>query len=247
MPLLVPPLPETPGSPGACFAPAPDAPGSLVGLEHEYSLTRDGQPLDFRTILHTLPVPGLRLDPGDINAYRLRSGLALTADGAEAELATPPISVQPGFAAEVELWAAMARTQLDAVLPAGVEASGYSTHISVALPGVEGEPVARLYARTFAAAFAFLIENTDSQGIYIRPRTGRLELCGDFVDGPRLGEWRRSRSGVCGHARPLWREHRWTCPRSCASSCCPAQTATAGECSAARMARICMRSLAKPC
>ena len=66
-----------------------EAPGEFVGIEHEYTLTRAGQPLDFRSIIHTLPINGRRLDPGDVNAYRLRSGLALTADGAEAELATP--------------------------------------------------------------------------------------------------------------------------------------------------------------
>ena len=187
MPLLAAPLPDTPHEPGAFFAPTPDAPGSLIGLEHEYALSRDGQPVDFRTIIHSLDVPGRRLDPGDINAYRLRSGLALTCDGTEAELATPPLPVRPGFAAEVEGWAAAARQLLDTILPLDVAAAGYSTHLSAALPGTDGDAVARLYAQTFAPTLAFLIENANSQGIYIRPRPGRLELCGDFVDGPRLG------------------------------------------------------------
>ena len=45
MPLLAAPLPDTPHEPGAFFAPTPDTPGSLIGLEHEYTLSRDGQPV----------------------------------------------------------------------------------------------------------------------------------------------------------------------------------------------------------
>ena len=70
-------------------APRPEAPGEFIGIEQEYNLSGHGQQLDFRSIIHTLPINGRRLDPGDVNAYRLRSGLALTADGAEPELATP--------------------------------------------------------------------------------------------------------------------------------------------------------------
>ena len=87
----------------------PDAVGKLVGFEHEYTLTRDGHPIDFRDLIHNLRIPGSRLDPGDINAYRLRSGMAITCDDAEAEVATPPLPVRPGFAREVESWARAAR------------------------------------------------------------------------------------------------------------------------------------------
>ncbi len=57
-------------------------PASLLGLEREYGLYRNGESLDFRRIIHDLPVPGQRLDPGDRNAYRCRSGLVATDEGA---------------------------------------------------------------------------------------------------------------------------------------------------------------------
>jgi hypothetical protein len=31
-----------------------------------------------------------------------------------------------------------------------------------------------------------LLDNPSSPGLLVRPRPGRLELCGDFADGPRL-------------------------------------------------------------
>ena len=46
-------------------APAVAAAGALVGIEHEYRvLDLLGRQVDFRTLLHTLPVDGERLDPG---------------------------------------------------------------------------------------------------------------------------------------------------------------------------------------
>ncbi|NUQ56412.1 MAG: hypothetical protein HUU14_11045, partial [Dehalococcoidia bacterium] len=77
---------------------APDpgaAPAGLLGIEHEYSLRNGDRPLDFSEAMRGLAIPGRRLDPGDVNAYRLPSGTALTADGAEAEVASPPIRVRP--------------------------------------------------------------------------------------------------------------------------------------------------------
>jgi hypothetical protein len=37
---------------------------SLVGLEHEYQLRRDGQAVDFRDLIHGLPVPRPAAGPG---------------------------------------------------------------------------------------------------------------------------------------------------------------------------------------
>ena len=168
-------------------APRWPGPGELIGIEHEYVVRRDGAVVDFRDLIHGLPIPGVRLDPGDRNAYRLPSGLALTCDEGEAEVATPPIEVRPGFARDVAAWANHGRSQLEGVLPASCELEGYSTHLSVAMPGLDGDDVARAYASTFAPALALLLEKPDSKGIYVRPRPGRLELCGEFVEGLRLG------------------------------------------------------------
>lgn len=161
--------------------------GGLVGIEHEY-MVRDGggAAIDFRDLIHTLPIDGLRLDPGDENAYRLRSGMALTADEREAEVASPPVVVEPGFAAAVAGWAAAGRRTVAGLLPPGFSIEGYSTHVSVAAPDVLVDEVSIEYALRFAAPLALLMESPESQGVYVRPRPGRLELCGDYVDGGRL-------------------------------------------------------------
>jgi hypothetical protein len=179
-------LPGLPGNLLGRSRAAGGAPDALLGLEHEYALAQRGAPLDFRDLIHRLPVDGLRLDPGDAHAYRLRSGMVLTADGAEAEIATPPIAVQPGFGPEIQRWASHGLAYLRSVLPRGVEVTGYSTHISVSMPVADCLDAARLYATTFAPALALLMENPASSGIYVRPRPGRLELCGDYVAGDRL-------------------------------------------------------------
>ena len=169
--------------------PLAPAPGALIGVEHEYRvLDVDGAPVDFRTLIHTLPIDGLRIDPGDTNAYRLRSGLVLTADDAEAELATPPIATGRGFASEAEAWSARGRRALERLLPAAYHLEGFSTHINVAMPDDLVDEVAVRYLRSFGLALAWLLESPHSLGIYVRPRPGRLELCGDFVDGERLAE-----------------------------------------------------------
>lgn len=159
----------------------------LVGVEHEYEVSdAAGKRVDFRELIHTLTIDGRRLDPGDTNAYRLASGLALTADEQEAEIATPPVPVRRGFGDEIDALALLGRGSLHASLPVGYVTRGYSTHISVSVSGVDGDSLAQRYALTFGPAFAALADSPGSLGIYVRPRPGRLELCCDFVSGERL-------------------------------------------------------------
>lgn len=174
--------------PGWLLAPAPVlAAGALIGVEHEYQVFgAAGRQLDFRALIHTLQWDGLRLDPGDANAYRLRSGLVVTADGMEAETASPPIATAAGFDDEVVAWAARGKQELERALRTGYLLDGYSTHINVAHPGEHTGELAPLYALTFGPILARLIEGPGSLGIYVRPRPGRLELCGEFVTGERL-------------------------------------------------------------
>ncbi len=167
----------------ACDGGAPD---TLCGFEHEYQLHRAGEPVDFREIIHRLPIRGRRLDPGDAHAYRLSSGFVLTCDDAEAEVATPPLELRPGFGGQVEAWAAAGKDELDRLLPTGVEALGFSTHLSVSLPDATALPVLNLYSRTFAPAAMLLFEGAGSLGVYVRPRPGRLEICGDHAMGADL-------------------------------------------------------------
>jgi hypothetical protein len=166
-------------------APGP-GPADLIGLEHEYRLRRGDTPVDFRDLIHSLPIPGLRLDPGDSNAYRLQSGLALTCDDAEAEIASPPVLCRPGFTREVEGWACEGYRQLRELLPDGVEIDGFSTHLSAAMPDARCDQAAGLLARHFGPALMLLFDTPRGLGVYIRPRPGRLELCGDFVWGEHL-------------------------------------------------------------
>ncbi|MFN0094890.1 MAG: hypothetical protein ACKVVT_08945 [Dehalococcoidia bacterium] len=171
----------------ALVPPPPSVVGDRVGVEHEFTV-RDAQgvPVDFAALLPRLAVPGRRLDPGDVHAVRTPSGFVVTADGREAEIATPPISTGPGVGRRVEAWSAAGSTVLRAALPRGTTLEGFSTHVSVSVPAGREDAIARRFARTFAPAYAAIAEKSASQGIYVRPRPGRLELCSDFVDGPRL-------------------------------------------------------------
>ncbi len=161
----------------------PPGPAELVGIEDEYRLLRDGRQVDFRGLIHSLPVPGRRLDPGDLNAYRLASGLVLTCDDAEAELASPPVAVEAGFTTALDGWAAEGLAQLRRLLPAGLEVEGFSTHLSASIPDEIGIEAMRLFSTTFAPALMLILDAADSRGVYVRPRRGRLELCGEHVEG----------------------------------------------------------------
>lgn len=164
--------------------------GRFVGLEHEYEVVRDGVKLDFHHLIHRLGVPGRRLDPGDIHAYRLASGLALTVDRPEAEIASPPIETGEGFTAAVEGWASHGYDTLRSLLPPPIDLAGFSTHLSVsvsALGRVGADALALRWAVTFAPAMALIMEGPASLGLYVRPRPGRLEICGEYLSGARLG------------------------------------------------------------
>jgi hypothetical protein len=180
----------------------PDRPGpaDLLGVEQEFTLRVTGRPLDFRGVLHELPVDGERLDPGDPNAYRLRWGGALTADGGEAEVVTPPVPRTRGFGSRLAALATMGQAELEellASLPVPIVAEGYSTHVSAAMPGGAGL-VCRMYAERFSPALMLLMERASSPGLAIRPRPGRTELCGEFVSGSHL---RAASTFVAGSVR----------------------------------------------
>jgi hypothetical protein len=161
-------------------------PVAQLGLEHEYELTSDGERLDFRQLIHELAVPGLPLDPGDPYAYRCASGLALTCDDEEAEVASPPLPLAPGFTGAVDDWARAGRALLDQVLPSSVVTLGCSTHLSAALPDEHADRVIELFTATFAPALMLMLDRAGSHGVFVRPRPSRLELCGEYAIGERL-------------------------------------------------------------
>ena len=158
----------------------------LVGAEHEYRVASATAPVDFRTLIHDLELGGRRLDPGDANAYRCSWGGQITCDEAEAEVVTPPEPVSPGFAPALGHWAATGRRHLVSSLDSEHRLLGYSTHLNVSTPRSLGDRTCRLATRTFAPALMLLLDGPSSQGVAIRPRPGRAELCGEYADGDRL-------------------------------------------------------------
>ncbi len=157
-----------------------------MGIEHEFRVELAGRPVDFRRILHDLGIAGARIDPGDRNAYRLPSGAAITADGREAEIAIAPVGLGPGFGTIVAARVRAARAELAAALGPDATLRGYSTHISISVPDCRVQQLARSYAERFAPALTMLVDGPTSPGLLVRPRPGRLELGGEFVDGNRL-------------------------------------------------------------
>jgi len=162
-------------------------PAGLLGLELEFmARSREGSRIHFGALIHRLALDGSALDPGDPNAYRCSWGGVITSDGAEAEIATPPVRTRPGFTAELHGWAETGQAALRGAMPPGVELSGYSAHFSAAMPMSLNDGVCRLYAETFAAALMLLMNRDDSPGLLVRPRPGRAELCGEFTGSQAL-------------------------------------------------------------
>ena len=71
---------------------------------------------------------------------------------------------------------------LRALLP-DLRLEGYSTHVSVSLTARTDRRLARRYSQTFAPALMILMDRISSPGLLVRPRPGRLELCGEYVHG----------------------------------------------------------------
>ena len=165
----------------------PPGPGGLLGLELEFSVrSARGGPVHFGSLIHRLALDGAVLDPGDPNAYRCSWGGVITSDGAEAEIATPPVRTRPGFTARLQAWARTGEAELRRALPDGMRLDGYSAHVSAAMPAGPNDRACRLYAETFAADLMLLMDRVDSPGLLVRPRPGRIELCGEFIEDQPL-------------------------------------------------------------
>jgi hypothetical protein len=158
----------------------------VCGVEHEYEV-RDaaGAVLDFRTIADGLDL-GRRLDPGDPHAHRGAWGGVVTADGREAEVVSPPVPVGPTAVDAVHAYAVAGREHLAAHLPDGATLTGYSTHISTAVPDAAVRSAATLVVRHLSPALMLLLDRRSSPGLLVRPRPGRLEVCGEFAQGRAL-------------------------------------------------------------
>jgi hypothetical protein len=153
---------------------------------------RGDEQVDFR---HALPLvaAGLRsLDPGDPRARRLPSGVALTADGREAELATPPLAWGRGAPERLDALLASERAELAARLAEQVGAdrlTGFSTHVNVTVDDDRVVEAGRRFTRYVALATAVVAEPATSSGLLVRPRRGRLEVGGEYAEGGDLVAW----------------------------------------------------------
>ena len=158
----------------------------FLGLEHEFIVREQGTQVDFRQILGEGGVSGIKVDPGDRNAHRTASGLVVTADGAEAEYACPPIEARAGFVRELLDWAGVGGSTLQKAVGPQRSLEGVSTHISVSAPSDRVNELARTFARTFAPAMMLLIDGRESPGLLVRPRHNRLEIGGDYASNNHL-------------------------------------------------------------
>lgn len=156
-----------------------------TGVEHEYVVEGPSGRVDVRTIVDGLGL-GVRADPTDPHAQRCPWGGVVTADGPEAEVATPPVDVAPGAVAQVVALAAAGREALTGALGDGYRLEGYSTHLNVSAPRRGDQRLALCFATVFAPSLMLLLDRPTSPGLLIRPRPGRLELGGEFADGPAL-------------------------------------------------------------
>lgn len=149
-------------------------------------LRDDGSQIEFPDLIHNLPIAGKRIDPGDCEAYRAESGLKVTCDGPEAEIATPPIELSPGFVGRAAAWTGLGGHSLVGLLAGRFELEGVSTHISVSVENNLATRAAGLFSRTFAPALMLLMDGDNSPGLLVRPRHSRLEFGGEFVAGSQL-------------------------------------------------------------
>ncbi len=158
------------------------------GVEREFTALGPDGVVDARRLWPALAL-GTALDPGDPLARRTTWGGLVTADGREAEAATPPVTLAPGCTRSVLDLAAAGRRQLADALaahPPGHRLVGYSTHLSVEVPESRVCRVARLVADHLAVPLMLALDRVDSPGLLVRPRHGRLEVGGEFTAGTPL-------------------------------------------------------------
>src|SRR5262249_50049396 len=121
-----------------------------VGVEHELGVWSGQEQLDFRLLLPVVADALRTLDPGDPRARRLPSGVMLTADGREAELATPPLAWEATAPRRLDRLLAAERSELASRVAevAGADrVTGFSTHVNVSVPDDVAVEVGHRFAR----------------------------------------------------------------------------------------------------
>ena len=160
-----------------------------TGIEQEFVVSGPDGPVDFTRWIRAGAVPGKRLDRADPNAHRQPSGGVITADGREAEIATAPAPLAPGFTDSLSSSLHQLRAELAGVvgghdLPATLD--GVSTHLNVEIVDARVVRTAGRFAQRHSAAMMLLLDRRDSPGLLVRPRRGRLEVGGEYATGTQL-------------------------------------------------------------
>jgi hypothetical protein len=158
----------------------------VVGVEREYTVHDADGVIDGRALWPELRALGAAIDPSDVNARRGPWGGAVTLDGAEMEVATPPFPLVSGVTGNLLTSASAGQRYLGDRLPSGNYLKGYSTHLNVEVDDAIGKPLARLIATRLALPLMLVIDRRHSPGVLVRPRHGRLEIGGEFLAGRQL-------------------------------------------------------------
>ena len=175
---------------------------AAVGLEAEFSVVLDGQPVKPEDVFGspTKIVRGPMMHRVG-RSYHLPTGGAVYFDTGVIELATPVIELEPGCAARAgrSLWESIRflRQELDAWEDREghvVHLSGFSTHYNVSfeLPRHERgtsrtvAKLAKLLIHILPIPVMLLAANRRSTGIGVRPRTDRIEITADFTPDAAL-------------------------------------------------------------
>jgi hypothetical protein len=180
----------------------PSAALALMGLEAEFSVVLDGQPVKPEDVFKS----PTRIVRGPMmhrigRSYHLPTGGAVYFDTGVIELATPVIEIEPGCAARAgrSLWESIRflREELDAWEEREdhiVQLAGFSTHYNVSfdLPRHERgrsrtvSKLAKLLTYIVPMPVMLLAANRRSTGIGVRPRTNRVEVTADFTPDAAL-------------------------------------------------------------
>lgn len=175
---------------------------SAIGLEAEFAVVLDGQPVRPEDVFGS----PRRIVRGPLlhrigRSYHLPTGSAVYFDTGVIELATPMIELERGCAARAgrALWESIRfmRRELDAWQERegrDVSLVGFSTHYNVSfdLPHRERQPdrtveqLALLLTYVLPAPVMLLAANRQSTGIGVRPRGNRIEVTADFTPDAAL-------------------------------------------------------------
>jgi len=159
---------------------------SLWARGGKFRVRRGSQVVDFRSLIGRVDVAGRRIVADDPMGQRCRGGFLVTADGAEAEIASAPVPLRPGFTDALLGEADRARARLAAACGPERALEGWSTHLNVEVDRARARAVAQLVADRYAPALMLLMDGPTSPGLLVRPRSARLEIGGEFVTGDGL-------------------------------------------------------------